>query len=232
VDDDRTPRYPVEPVELRPELVPVLARALSTVVDALGFGEQTPPGLIGELEHAAAVAMSKAYEPMAETSSRLAWFTESSRLEEAASARRRAAETLNLVSQTAIALQRRHDRLAEHVAEEATVAARSAAASSVPGHKLAARKQAFQKGTAVRVAAAMLVDQRAAAAALTAAAARQAALQLATETERAAATVERDALQAAANIQAIALTIMYEIAIDAACRHFLSPTPRTDDPHA
>ena len=233
VDDEGPLRGSVEPLlDRRPELAPVLSRAMSDVIDALEFGEQPPPDLVGELEHAAATAMAEAYEPIADAASRLARSTKASRTTEAASVRRRAEETAALVSATTTALRQRHDRLAQRVAKEAATAARAAAASSVPGHKSAARKQATQAANAVRDAAALRADQRAAAAALTAAAADQAAFRLATEAEHAARIVERDALHAAAAIKATALSIMYEIAIDAACQHFLVPISRPDDPHA
>jgi len=219
----------VEPLLLRrPELAPVLSRAMVAIIDALEFGEQTPPELIGELEYAAATAITEAYEPIAHSAALLARSTEASRTTEAASVRRRAQETATLVSETTAALRERHDRLVERVAKEAKSAARTAAASSVPGHKLAARNRAVQQANAVLVAAAARADQRAAAAILTATAADEAAARLAIESEQAAGLVEGDAFQAAATIQAAALSIMYEIAIDAACRHFLVPTTRTD----
>jgi hypothetical protein len=203
---------------------------MTAIIDALEFGEQTPPELIRELEHAAATAMDEAYEPIAQAAALLARSTETSRTTEAASVRRRARDTAALVSKTMAALRERHDLLVERVAKEATSAARAAAASSVPGQKLAARSQAIQQANAVLDAAAARADQRAAAAILTATAADQAAARLAIESEGAADLVERDARQAAAAIQATALSIMYEIAIDAACRHFLVPTTRTDGP--
>jgi hypothetical protein len=232
-DDDRPPRDSVVPLlRRRPELEPVLAHAMSAVIDALNFGDQTPPDLIREIEHAAASAMSEAYEPIADAASRLARFTEASRTTEAASVRKRAEKAADLVADTMVALRQRHDRLAERVAHEATTAARVLASSSVPGQKVAARHQAAQQANAVRNAAAARAEQRAAVAALTAAAAKQAEVRLAIEAEQAAAIVERDAFQAAAAVQATALSVMYEIAIDAACRHFLVPLRRTDDPHA
>jgi hypothetical protein len=205
---------------------------MSAIIDVLEFGDQTPPDLIRELEHAAATAVTEAYEPVAHCADLLARSTELSRTREAGSVRRRAGDTAALVSETTAALRERHDRLVERVANEARSASRAAAASSVPGHKLAARKQAVQQANAVRDAASARADQRAAAAMLTAAAADQAAVRLALESEHAAGIVERDALQAAAAIRATALSIMYEVAIDAACRHFLVPTSRTDDLHA
>lgn len=146
--------------------------------------------------------------------------------------RRRVEETAALVAETTTALRQRHDRLVERLANDATAAARAAAASSVPGYKLAARNQAIQQANAVRNAAAARADQRTAAAALTAAAADQARTRLALEAEQAAGLVERDAFQAAALIQATALSVMYEIAIDAACQHFLVPLSSPDDRHA
>jgi len=233
VDDEHPSRKSVEPLLLRrPELAPVLSRAMSAVIDAMEFGDQTPPDLIRELENTAATAMAEAYEPIADAAFRLARFTETTRTTEAAEVRRRAEEAAVLVSQTMTTLRQRHDRLVQRVAKEATAAARAAAASSVPGHKLAARKKATEKANAVRDAAAERADQWAAAAVLTAAAAEQAAARLATQAEYAAAVVERDALQAAAAIQSTALSIMYEIAIDAACRHFLVPISRSDDQRA
>jgi hypothetical protein len=222
--DDLTPRPRSEPILLRRlELAPVLSRAMSAVIDALELGEQTPPGLIPELEHVAATAMIEAYEPIAEAAFRLARSTETSRTAQAANVQRRAEETAALVSETTTALRQHHDRLAARVAEDARTAARAAAASSVPGHKLEAKKHAIHTANAVRFDAAVRADQRAAAAALTAAAAARAEIRLAVEADRAAVIVERDALQAASVIQATALDVMYEIAIDAACRHFVDP---------
>ena len=231
VDDNPPLRNSVELLLLRrPELAPVLSRAMSDVIDALEFGDQPPPDLIRELENVAAAAMTEAYEPIADAASRLARSTENSRTTEASEVRRRAEEAAVLVSQTTTILRQRHDRLVQRVAKEATAAPRAAAASSVPGHQLDAGKQATAKANAVRDAE--RADQRAAAAVLTAAAADEAAARLAIAAEYAAAIVERDALQAAAAIQATALSIMYEIAIDAACRHFLVPITRSDDPRA
>ena len=231
LDDDRPLRRSIEPLVLRrPELAPVLSRAMTDVIDVLEFGDQTPPDLIREIERAAAIAMTEAYEPIVDAASRLARSTAATRTTEAASVRKRAKEAAALVAQTTADLRQRHNQLVERVATEATTAARTAAASSVPGHKLAARKQATEKANAVRGAAAARAEQRAAAAAVTAAAADHAAAQLDTEAEQAAILVEHDALQAAAAIQATALSIMYEIAIDAACRHFLVPRPTPDDP--
>lgn len=204
---------------------------MSAVMDALQLDEQTPPALIDELEHAASTAMTEAYA-IADAASRLAQSTKSSRATEAADVRKRAKETAALVSETTTALQQRHDLLAQRMAEEATTAARIAAGSSVPGYKLHAKKQAIQDANAVRDAAAARTAQRAAAAVLTAAAADQAAIRLAVEAEHAAVIVERDALQAAAAIQATALDVMYEIAIDAACQHFIGSTTGPEDPHA
>jgi hypothetical protein len=233
MNPDRPPRQSVELVLLRrPELAPVLAQAMSDVINALELGKQALPDLIREIEQAAATAMAEAYEPVADAASRLARSTETSRTTEAASVRNRARETAALVAQTMTALRRRHDQLVERVAKEATTTARTVAASSVPGNKLAARKHAHQQASTVRDAATARADQRAAAAVLTALAAGQAAAQLATEAEQAAILVEHDALQAAAAVQATALTIMYEIAIDAACRHFLVPSTRSDMRHA
>ncbi|HWI00282.1 MAG TPA: hypothetical protein VNT27_08115, partial [Propionibacteriaceae bacterium] len=231
---DRPIRDSAEPPLLlrRPELAPVLSRAMSAVINALELGEQPPPDLIRDLEHAAATAMTEAYEPIAQAASRLARSTETSRTIEAANGRKRAEETAALVSATTAALRQRHVRLVERVAKEAGTAARCAAASSVRGHKIAARNQADQVANSVRDAAAARSDQRAAAAILTAAAADQAAARLAIQADHAAELVERDAVQAAAAVQATALTIMYEIAIDAACRHFLVPLPKPDDSHA
>jgi hypothetical protein len=93
-------------------------------------------------------------------------------------------------------------------------------------------EEARSAARAVHGAAAARPDQRAALAVLTAEAADQAAVQLATETEHAADIVARDALQAAAAVQAAALNIMYEIAIDAACQHLLVPISRADHPRA
>jgi len=232
VDFDRTQRPSAGPfVVRRPELAPVLSRAMSAVIDALELDEQTSPDLIRALEHAAATAMTEAYEPIADAASRLARSTGISRTTEAASVRKKAEEIAALVSETTTALRQRHDRLAERVAQDATTAARAAAASSVPGHKLAAKKQAVQKANAVRDAAAARADQWAAAAVLTAAAADQAEVWLAIETENAAVIVERDARHAAAAIQAAALDLVYEVAIEAACRRFVVPNQKPDDPH-
>ena len=199
---------------------------MSAVIDALELGEHIPPDLISELEHAAATAMTEAYEPIADAASRLARSTGISRTTEAASVRKKAEEIATLVSETTTALRQRHDRLAERVAAEATTAARATAASSVPGYKLDAKKQAIHRANAVRDAAAVRADQLAAIAALTAAAADQAGVRLANEAERAAVIVERDALRAAAAVQAAALELVYEIAIDAACRQFAVHIPR------
>jgi hypothetical protein len=205
---------------------------MSAVIDALGFGERTPPDLIREIETAAATAMTEAYEPIADAAARLARSTEANRATEEARVRRRAEETAALVLETATALRQRQNQLAEREAQEATTAARLLAASSVPGHKLDAKKQAVQEASSVRDAAAGRAAEWSATAVLTAAAAEQAAARLAAEAEHAAAIVERDTTQAAAAVQARALEVMYEIAIDAACRHFLVPTPRLEDPHA
>lgn len=220
------------PLVSHPELAPVLSQAMSAVIAALEFGEQTPPDLIRGLEAAAATAMAEAYEPIAEAASRLARSTETIRTTKAVGVRKRADETAALVFDTMNALQQRHDRLAQRVEAEAATAARTLARSSVPGHKLAAKHQAVRKATAVRDAASARADHRAAVAALTAAAADQAAVQLASEAEQAAVIVDRDALQAAAVIRATALSVMYEVAIDAACRHFLVPLAGSDDGHA
>jgi len=53
----------------RPELVRVLALAVSMILDVWELDEQTSPELIRELEHAAAVSMAEAYEPIAEAAS-------------------------------------------------------------------------------------------------------------------------------------------------------------------
>jgi len=211
----------------RPELASVLVLAMSAVVDVLELGDQIPPDLFRELEQAAAIAMTEAYEPVASAASRLAQATEASRRTEAASVRRRAEKTTALVSETATSLRRRHEQLTERVAEDATTAARILAASSVPGFKLDAKRQAVQKAYAVRDAAAARADQREANAAVTAAAADQAAAQLASQAEHAAVIVQEDTVQAAAAVQAAVLDMMYEIAIDAACRHFGRSQPKT-----
>jgi len=203
-----------------PELAPVLSRAMSAVIDALELGEETPPDVIAALEDAAATAMTEAYEPIAVAASRLSGSTETSRETEAASVRRKAAQTAALVVETATALQQRHDRLAEQATKETATAARLAAAASVPGFKAEAKKRAVQKAAAVQEAAAARDDRRAAAAALTAAAADGAAVRLALEAKNAAADVKRDAAHAAATVQAITFDVMYEIAIDAACRRY------------
>jgi len=220
-DDDRPRQNSLEPFVLqRPELVPVLALAVSTILDVLELDEQTPPELIRELEHAAAVSMAEAYEPIAEAASRLAESTEASRTTHAASVRGRAETTAALVSETATALLHRHDRQTERAAADATTAARVLALASVPGHKLEAKKRAVEKAHAARDAAAARTDQRAVDAAVTALAADQAAIRLAIDAEHAAGIVEGSTLQAAAAAQATVLAMMYEIAIDAACRHF------------
>lgn len=211
---------PVEPLVLRrPEVAAVLSRAVSAVADELGLGAQAPPRLIRELEHAAAIAMADAYEPIADTASRLRISAVNSRTTEAASVRKRAEQLAAVVSETASALQQRNDELAESMAAAAMKAARVAAASSVPGHKLEARRRAVQDAKVIRAAATARADQRAAAATLVASAARQAAVRLASETERAAVIVERDAFQAAGVIQSAALDMAYDVAVDAACRH-------------
>lgn len=206
---------------------------MSAVIDALELGEDTHLDVIEELERAAATAMTEAYEPIAAAASRLAGSTRASGATETASVRRKADDTAELVRETAAVLQQRHDQLAERVAAEATAAAEAAAASSVPGLKFEAKKRAIEEAAAVQEAAAARADQRAAAAALTAAAAERAALRLAIDAEQAAANVQRDAVQAAATVRATALDVMYEIAIDAACRHFAAASePRPNDPEA
>ena len=230
--DCRTPARSVTVLDLRhPELAPVLRRAMSAVIHGLELDDQTPADLINELTNAAASAMTEAYQPFAEAQSRLARFTEASRDAEATSVRKRAREAAALVSETASALRHRHDLLAERLAEDTAGAARAAAGSSVPGYKSDARKQARRVADAARNAATARADRRAAAAALTAAAARQAEVELASEADRAARVVQHDALQAAATSQATAMSIMYEVAINAACRRFViaSRDPR-DDP--
>ena len=127
---------------------------MTAVIEVLALGEQTPPDVIRELEDAAATAMAEAYEPIADTASRLARANEASRTTEAAYVRRRAEATAALVSDTAAALLQRQGRLTERGAEEATAAARAVAAASVPGYKFDAKKQAVQKAYAVRDAAA------------------------------------------------------------------------------
>jgi hypothetical protein len=186
---------------------------------ALNLGEHAPEDLIRELEHVAATALSEAYEPFAEAAFRLARSTEASRTTEEASVQRRAQRTAALVSDTTDALQERHERFAGRLAEEARTAARAAAASSVPGFKVDARRKANREADAVRRAAAARAEQRATAAALTAQAAEQAEARLAIESERAAVIVQRDALQAAATVRASALANVYEIAIDVVYRH-------------
>lgn len=209
-----------------PELVPVLSCAMSAVMDALQLGADPPQDVIGELEHAAATAMTDAYAPIAAAASRLAAATAARRATEAATVRKRAEETAALVAETAATLQQRHDRLAVRMAAEAAAVARLAAAASVPGLKFDARKRARQEADAVREAAAARADRRAASATQTAAAAEQAAAKLALEAEHAAATVARDAEKAAAAVLATALEAMYEIAVHAACRRYLAiPTP-------
>ena len=211
----------------RPELEPVLALAMAATIDLLELDERTPPDLIRELEHSAPVAMTEAYEPIAEAASRLAQSVKASRTTEASSVRRRAEITASLVSETATALRERHGQLAERAAADATAAARILASSSVPGFKLDAKKQAVQKAYDIRDAAAARTEQREANAVVTALAADQAAARLAIAAEDAAVDVEGVTLQAAAAVQTTVLDMMYEIAIDAACRRFGQLRPKT-----
>ena len=224
---------PVSPSALRhPELVPVLARAMTAVVDALELGRETPADVLGQLEEAAATAMSEAYEPIVVAADRLARATAATRATEAASLHQRADQMASLVAETASTLHRRQGRLADRVAEDATAAARAAAASSVPGSKFDARRRAIQEADAVRLAAASRAVHQEAAAALAAESAEQAAVRLTVEAAEAADSVERDAAHAAASVQATALEVMYEIAIDAACRRFDAVSSRLPSPHA
>jgi hypothetical protein len=231
--DDRVRSASGAPPVLRhPELLPVLSRAMSVVVDALELGRETPADVLGQLEEAAAGAMSEAYEPIVVAADRLARATAATRATEAASLQLRAEQMAALVAETASTLKMRQGRLADRLAEEAMAAARAAAASSVPGSKYDARRRAIHEADAVRVAAAARADQRADTAVVTAAAADQAEARLALDAERAAIAVERDATRAAAAVRATALDVLYEIAIDAACRRFDVLSNSHQSPHA